>query len=197
MVAYKQERLDNAVAYFAKRHREIVQKPAFKTYIFKYITLFDFAVLKETGRPAFDTEYAAFERGPVPIELYDHIDELTSDYYSVEEDENGNNYFEAIKEPQVEFFSDYEVGLLEDIVREYVHPGMKTEEVIDATHKKIKAWDVAWSRRGPKKRVPMDYQDEMENILDKDDEDLTPAEEAFLVYRGMRIARATACWNDI
>ena len=187
MIAYSKERFDNAVAYFAKKHKEITERDAYKTYIFKYIALFDFAVLKATGKPALDTEYAAFENGPVPVNLYDHIDEYESDYFSVEEDRNGNHYIEP-KNIDLDYFSGYEKDQLEKIAKEYITKKVDTNDLIDLTHEKIRSWKVAWENRGTARRFPMDYTDEFEDIGNKTEDELSFKEEAFLIHKGLELA---------
>ncbi|WP_321991544.1 type II toxin-antitoxin system antitoxin SocA domain-containing protein [Marispirochaeta aestuarii] len=188
MIAYRQERIDNAIAYFAKRHREITNKPAFKTYIFKYLALFDFSVLRETGVPAFDFSYDALQRGPVPRELYYRIDQLESEKYTVSEDQDGNHYFTETGDAELDFFSEREIEQLQKIAESYMRPGMKTDDVCDATHHDIKAWRVAWENRGTRNIAPMQYMDEFDDILSKSEDELEPEEEAYLIHQGLQIA---------
>ena len=189
MIAYKKERLDNAIAFFAKRHRELAKGQAFKTYIFKYIALFDFTVLRETGIPAFDIPYAALKNGPIPADLYDNIDIVESDRFEVEGTMDDRHVFSETTDPDLDYFSDWEIDLLESIATRYMRPGMTTKVVIDATHDEIRAWQVAWESRADRGRVPMQYDDEFDSIIEKDDDALTPQEEAFIIHRGLEIAR--------
>ncbi len=188
MIAYSKERLDNAVAHFAKCHEEITGDRAYKTYIFKYIALFDFMILEETGKPAFDINYDAFERGPVPTELYDHIDEYSSSFFSIIDDENGNHFISPSQNINMDYFSKFEQEKINQVVEESIFPGMKTDDVCNKTHVDILAWQIAWENRGTSRRVPMDYSEEFKNILDKEEADLSPEEESFLVYRGLKLA---------
>ncbi len=182
MMAYQKERLENAISFFAQKIQEITGKSAYQTYIYKYLALMDFRLLKLKGQPAIGLTYDAFEKGPVPKDLYDNIDILESEYYKVEIDDDGNYYFESTKKPDLDYFSPSEIKIMNDIVNEFVRPGMTTHEVIDATHKEIKAW----INRGNKGRVEIKYEDNFEDFQNKDINNLTPVEEAFLVYSGIR-----------
>ena len=197
VIAYSKERLDNAVAHFAKFHKEITGNKAYKTYIFKYIALFDFMILDVTGKPAFDIDYDALEMGPVPSELYDHIDEYKSSFFSIIEDDNGNHYMIPTQEMNMDYFSEFEQEKLGQIVSNYIFKGMKTKDVYDRTHDEILSWRTAWSGRGTALRVPMDYSDEFKNILDKEEADLSPEEESFLVFRGLKLAEHSTSRNSI
>ena len=197
MIAYSKEKLDNAVAYFAGRHEEITGNKAYKTYIFKYIALFDFMILDQTGKPAFDIEYAALEMGPVPVFLYDHIDEYESSSFLINEDNDGNHYITSSVDIEMDYFSEFEQEKLDQIVNDYIFKGMKTDDVCNRTHTDILAWRTAWGSRGTARRVPMDYIDEFEDISKKGDRDLTIKEESFLVHRGLELVEHATNRNDI
>ena len=197
MIAYSKERLDNAVAYFAGHHEEITGNKAYKTYIFKYIALFDFLILDQTGKPAFDIEYAALERGPVPVFLYDHIDEYESSFFIINEDKDGNHYLTSTVDIKMDYFSEFEQKKLVQIVDDYIFKGMKTDDVCDRTHTDITAWRIAWENRGTARRVPMDYIDEFDDISEKEACDLTLKEESFWVHRGLELVEHTPGRNDI
>jgi len=54
MVPYRNEKIQNAIAYFAEQHRLRVRRPLYQTFLFKYLAFFDFFCLKETGRPSLE-----------------------------------------------------------------------------------------------------------------------------------------------
>jgi len=197
MIAYQKERLENAISFFARKIQEIAHKPAYQTYIYKYLALFDFRMLKKRGTPALGIDYDAFEKGPVPKDLYDNIDILESKYFKVNIDNDGNYYFESTQNPDLDYFSPSEITTMTEIVNQFIRQGMTTREVIEATHQEIKAWQKAWKNRGDKGRVRMKYEDSFENIANKDTKNITPEEEAFLIYNGFQKLLADASRNGI
>lgn len=69
MVRIERERLVNAIAYFAKQ-----VKFARKVKIFKLLFLLDFQHFEATGLPVTDSEYSAWDFGPVPKDLYEELE---------------------------------------------------------------------------------------------------------------------------
>jgi uncharacterized phage-associated protein len=183
MIPYKKERLENAICFFIQQHEKKVRKPAYKTFIYKYLALFDFAVLEETGRPAFEIKYDAMERGPVPRGLYNNVDSIQFDKVEVFEDGDDRHVFSTKEEPDLDYFSDNEIALLHKIVNEAMRFRMKTNRVVEMSHQNIKAWKVAWDKRGTGKKEPMSYDDTFPCVHEKKERDLTAQEDAFLLYK--------------
>jgi len=182
MIPYRKEKLENAICYFIKKHEEIAQKPAYKTFIFKYLALFDFAVLAKTGSPALEIQYLALQNGPVPEKLFNHQEELRSTAYSVTEDDEDRVIYNAVHEPNLDYFSEIELEVLEATVSEYMYRGMTTQPLCDKTHEKIRAWRAAWNRRyGNMEKIS--YDDTFPCLYEKAEEELTAQEDAFLLYK--------------
>jgi len=185
--AYRRERLENAIAYIIKIHQLLSKKEAAQTYIYKYLALIDFRSIEETGKPVFDVDYDAFDKGPVPKNLYDYRDFIVDkedefDVIKLESNSEDNYIYKLKKEPNLDYLSDYEIELIESTVEEYANKSVVTKDLIEATHEKIKAWQVAWKNRGSKGRVPINFLHTFDEILDKDLDSLLPKEEVALVY---------------
>ena len=161
MRAYQKERFLNAVCFFATEHSRRTGRPAFQTYIYKYLALFDFRILEEEGQPALDIGYKAMEMGPVPTDLYSKR-EATSHYEFLRVCGNlGEERFviNPLKDPDLEYFSEAELTIMRAILDEFARPDVSTKALIKATHERIPAWKKAWSRRGDKAAVVMSYDD--------------------------------------
>lgn len=161
MRAYQKERFLNAVCFFASQHSKRTGHTAFQTYIYKYLALFDFAMLERDGQPALDIDYKAYKRGPVPDDLYSNKED-TSHYEFLEVkgiDGEPRVVINPLVEPDMEYFSEEEISVMEGILAEFARPGVTTQTLIDATHERITAWEKAWERRGIRKKVPMTYDD--------------------------------------
>ena len=191
MIAYKREKLENALSYIIKIHETLAKKEATQTYIYKYMALVDFKSLEETGRPVFDFDYIALKKGPVPAKLYDFRENIVDDedFFDViklKMTDEGNFVYKNKKEPDLDYLSDYEINLIETTVESYANEKVKTQHLIDATHEKIKAWDTAWEHRDGVDRVIIDPLDTFEDIKTKEQEELSPTEEIALFYHALR-----------
>lgn len=161
MRAYQKERFLNAVCFFASQHSRRTGQTAFQTYIYKYLALFDFAMLEQDGQPALDIDYKAFERGPVPDDLYSDKQDTSHYQFMKVAGRDGEPLYviNPLVEPDLSYFSAEEISVMEGILAEFAHPGVTTQELIDATHARIIAWKKAWDRRGVHKSMPMAYDD--------------------------------------
>jgi hypothetical protein len=184
MRAYQKERFLNAVCFFATEHARRTGRPAFQTYIYKYLALFDFKILEEEGQPALDIGYRAMEMGPVPEDLYSKK-EATSHYEFLKVcGSHGEDRYviNPIADPNLDYFSEAEVATMHAILDEFARPGVSTKALIKATHDRIAAWRKAWRQRGERIAVPMSYDDTFEARK------RTESSERFQIYKALQRA---------
>jgi uncharacterized phage-associated protein len=81
MLAYRKERIDNAILFFAKEHYKKTKNDLSQTALYKYLAFFEFRYLKKYGEMPLELEYKAWEYGPVPIEIY--VNRETIGYFSL------------------------------------------------------------------------------------------------------------------
>lgn len=201
MRAYKKERLENAIAYMIKIHTQLTGRRVSQTYIYKYLALIDFKAFEESGKPVFDLDYVAMKKGPVPIELYDRRDEIVdnesfSDVIRLVSDSDGNYWYEKKQEPDLDFLSDYEIELIETTVEEFASKGnaLVSDDVVEATHLRIKAWQKAWENRGYSGRVAINPLHTFSGLLGKNEEELNPIEETALFYMTLKNNTIRKCF---
>ena len=177
MKAYQKERIENAICFFAREHHKKTRRFPSQTHIYKYLALFEFEILEETGDAPLDLEYVAMEYGPVPIDIYSKRDTLKSDLFSIEK--RGKSYFvKAKKKPNLDYFSEYEIEKMNNLIFIYAQRWVSSGVMSDASHEKIKAWKKAWNRR-PNSKI--DKADTFDKLAQKDEEHLSPQEERFLI----------------
>jgi len=177
MKAYRKERIENAICFFAKEYRKETKRDPSQTHIYKYLALFDFEVLKETGDSPLDLDYRAMEHGPVPIEIYGNRDNLKSDLFVFEK--KGDSYFvKAKKRPNLDFFSEYEIEKMQNLIFIYAQQWVTSGIMSDSSHEKIKAWRKTWKREHNGR---IDKADTFEELTAKDESQLSPQEEHFLI----------------
>jgi len=109
MIPYQKERIENAICFFASEHQKRSEKPAFQTFIYKYLAMLDFLSIEETGQPVLGLNYVALKRGPVPEEIYFEKKFMKSDLYEFEKcdlrnSEAPNIRIVSTKRPRHELF---------------------------------------------------------------------------------------------
>ncbi len=180
MIPYRDKKIINAVAFFAKQHRKKAKRPLYQTFLYKYLAFLDFYSLKETGRPALGLTYKAMKHGPVPMEIYG--DKQDTPKYKFQEDEWGE-FIVVIGKPDLNYFSPYEIELMERFIDFFAQVWVNTTVISDSSHEEILAWSRTWNEK-PNKII--EYALEFEgDLFSKNEEDLTFPEEVFLTLRAM------------
>ena len=180
MIPYRKEKIQNAIAFFAKEHCKKVRKPLYQTYLYKYLAFLDFISLREVGRPALELIYKAMERGPVPVEIYG--DKKDTSLYKFNKDEWGE-FIVALVKPNLDFFSSYEIDLMYRLIEIYATRWITTDIMSDASHEDINAWKRTYAHRPD---TIIDYVLEFDgDLLSKKENELTYPEEVFLTYKAM------------
>lgn len=194
MFAYKKERLENAICFFVREHKRRKKKDPTQTYIYKYLALFDFGMLVKTGKPALDLEYKAMAKGPVPIEIYEKRNSYETDLFKFVPQEDKKTVIVKTKgkKPNLEYFSEYEIMEMQRIVEIYINTSVDTNILSGASHEVIAPWEKAWKRKNNSK---IDMIDAFPGIFNKKDEDLSPQEENFLIYYGLKKGMEIESWR--
>ena len=177
MKAYKKERIENAICFFAREHYKKTKRFPSQTHIYKYLALFEFGILEETGDSPLGLTYKAMQYGPVPMEIYDKRDKLKSDQFVFMK--RDNTYFvKATGKPDLDYFSEYEIEKMKNLVFIYAKQWVTPNVMSDASHEKIKAWKKTWKKK-PNSKI--DKSDTFENLASKNEETLSSQEEHFLI----------------
>ena len=181
MIPYRNEKIQNAIAYFAERHRKKARKPLYQTFLYKYLAFLDFFSLRETGHPVLDLVYRAMERGPVPIEIYGNKTETPS--YKFKKDKWGEFVVEKAK-ADLGYFSTYEIELMGKLIEIFAQRWVTSGVVSDSSHESIKAWRRTWERK-PNDIIDPALEFE-EDIFLKNDDQLSYQEETYLTFRAIK-----------
>lgn len=180
MIPYRDEKIKNAISFFAKKHTTKTRKPLYQTYLYKYLGFLDFYSVRETGRPVLGLAYSALHWGPVPMEIY--TTKKDTDKYKFTKD--GSNYFiRSTQKPDMKYFSQYEIELMNRLVEIYATTWMRTDIMSDASHEDILAWKRTWKK---KPNSIMDYVLEFKgDLFSKNENELTYPESVFLTYKAL------------
>lgn len=184
MIPYQREKIENAVCFFATKHRSKTKHPLYQTFLYKYLAFFDFGYLRRYGKPALGLTYRAMKRGPVPVELYDNRDDSgIFTCFSFQKDEN--DYYLVIPKgaPDLDYFSGREIDMMERLVEIFGKEYVSSKVMSDASHEDILAWRRTWQRE---QNAIIDFSLEFpDDVFDKKEHQLTFPEEVFLVRQGI------------
>ena len=183
MIAYRNEKIDNAMCYFATEHHNRTGRYLPQTTLFKYLAYLDFSSIKDNGRPSLELEYKAMDNGPVPHKLYNKRRDYKTNL--VEFVSRGNEKFiiKAKKNANLDYFSKYEISKMNELLEKYANPNMREMDIADKicndSHEEIRAWKIAYEKR---ENSIMNYEDTFEDLFDKSENELLATEENFLLY---------------
>lgn len=184
MIPYQQEKLENAVCFFAKEHYSKTKHRLYQTFLYKYLALFDFGHLKAYGKPALGLTYKAMKMGPVPDELYGRRDDpALSTRFSFRKDENQNIMVVPKGSPDLDYFSRHEIELMQRLIEIYGQGYVTSRIMSDASHQEILAWQRTFARQ---ENTVIDFSLEFPgDVFAKSEHELTFPEEVYLVQKGL------------
>ncbi|MDR3493362.1 MAG: Panacea domain-containing protein [Ancalomicrobiaceae bacterium] len=154
LITHEREKLIQAINFFARNTRKFG-----KIKLFKLLYFLDFEHYKLTGRNVTGLTYYAWPKGPVPVDLYNEIDNPPSDLsdaFQIEKRALKENWMLAIT-PKVDFsghhFTKREMMIMKNLAEEY--RDTDAESMIEATHLENLPWDRVYNKEGKKqKEIP-------------------------------------------
>lgn len=177
---YNKQIVENAVAYIAKQYKIKTKKNIDQVVLYKVLAFSDFECVRTIGKPITALQYYAEKMGPVPHTLQ----YMKSEFYEkkISETENsGKPVFLCLKEPNIDFFSDYELDVLDKYINRAVKEKWTAELASNYSHKEIKSWQIAIDNKYPNKL--MNYADEFgEEFKTKKESEMTSAEANYVMY---------------
>ena len=152
MKQIQRERLINAIAYFAKK-----VKFARKVKMFKLLFILDFKHFEETGLPVTDSEYFAWDFGPVPKELFEEIGEkgIPDDLAQLvriipNQMEGGTKSFEfkVLGNAKIDLtvFSPRQLRIMDNLV--FVYKDVSGTDMSEISHLPNSPWEVTKRTKG-------------------------------------------------
>jgi hypothetical protein len=189
MQAYRKERIENAMFFFAHEHYQSTRKYLLQTSLYKYLALFEFRYLKATGEMPLGLTYRAMEHGPVPLEIYEN--RAKQGYYSLvtfESVETGGKSVGYVVKPcgkfNADYFADTELEEMHNLIEIFARRWVGTSVMSDASHQAIRSWRLTHSRSP---NAVIDPIEEFErDILNVSADELTPQEERYLFQRSIQ-----------
>ena len=155
LIKHEREKLINTIVYFSQNVKHFG-----KIKLCKLLYFFDFEHYKITGRSVTGLDYYAWKMGPVPVTLYNELQNPKPDLLekiSLEEipTRHKNPMLALRPRENTEFnsslFSKREKKLLETLVSKY--KDMKADDIIEATHLDNQPWDKIYNKLNKKEEL--------------------------------------------
>ncbi|MGL4909148.1 MAG: Panacea domain-containing protein [Bacteroidales bacterium] len=127
-------KIGNTIIYLAGRISDLS-----KTKLLKLLYILDESAIQKTGIPFLNLQYKVWKFGPVAEELFVDLSSevsLLKDFIAKSSD--GNNTITAIKEFDDAEFSDFDINLMDSVVKDYGKRSAK--DLIAYTHKESSLW---------------------------------------------------------
>ena len=153
LINHKREKLLNALVYFSKNTRSCG-----KTKLFKLLYFLDFIHFRETGKSVTGLNYYAWEKGPVPQDLFFELEHPDPDLKETvallkqSGDEDDKLCRIIAKKPfDPEFFSKRELKIMGNLA--FVFQDALAKDMVEITHLAGTPWDKTIKEKGHRKRI--------------------------------------------
>ena len=165
MIPYQQQKIDNAICFFANEYKYKTHKELYSTYLYKFLAFLDFNSIKDNGRPSLGLTYMVYPKGPVPIEIYNNRHNLKTNCFEFKSAGRATINSKDIEkfliipksEPDLDYFSEYEIKEMYNLIEIFADEYVKTSDISEASHESILAWKRAFRR---KPNSELKYEDE-------------------------------------
>lgn len=147
--SHPREKLIETVLFFASACRECDKRK-----LTGLLYLLDVSHFAQTGLSVTGLDYAAWERGPVPINLADELDDPRPDLAAAigHSWDRPHGHIRALRDPCLDWFTKRELSLMIGLVHEFGEGG--TERIEHATQQG--PWALVWND-GLGSGWPIDY----------------------------------------
>lgn len=153
LINHKREKLLNALVYFSRNTNFCG-----KTKLFKLLYFLDFIHFRETGKSVTGLNYYAWDKGPVPQDLFHELKQPDKDLKDTiallkQSDDEDDKLCKVIaKRPfDPKYFSKREKKIMEHL--SFVFKEALAKDMVEITHLTGTPWDKTMKKRGPGKQI--------------------------------------------
>lgn len=149
IISHSREKLLNLIAYFTKH-----TKNCGKTKLFKLLYYADFRHFKETGKSITDLKYYAWEKGPVPAELYKELKHPKQDFmalFNIMKVDDNTLQLKMKKPLDTKHFTKREMNIIEETA--FIFKDATAGEMIKYTHLPNNPWSKTLEKKGKSKEI--------------------------------------------
>lgn len=144
-IEYTREKEINAIIFFIKNTNHCG-----KTKLFKLLFFLDFSHFKQTGKSVTELKYYAWERGPVPKELFEELDRPKEDFkkYIAILPSAPGEFLKMIprKKFDPKYFSKREIKIMQNIAE--IFKEAFAEDMSEVSHLPNEPWDKTKKTKG-------------------------------------------------
>jgi uncharacterized phage-associated protein len=153
LINHNREKLLNALIYFSKNTRVCG-----KTKLFKLLYFLDFIHFRETGKSVTGLDYYAWDKGPVPQDLFHELKQPNKDLQEAvtllekSADEDDKLCRVIAKKPfDPSFFSRREMKIMKNL--SFIFKEALAKDMVEITHLTGAPWDKTIKEKGPGKQI--------------------------------------------
>lgn len=154
IISHEREKLIDAIIFFITK-----TKYCGLTKLFKLLNLLDFIHFRQTGRSVTGQDYYAWERGPVPADLFFEVknrpdEDLKKSILIIGPDVNEGRKLTKIKAKRKfdgRYFTKREIGLLEMLAE--IFRDATADQMVEVSHLKNHPWDKTIKEKGEKAKI--------------------------------------------
>lgn len=164
-------KIGNTLVYFAEHVPNLS-----KTKLLKLIYLLEETTIRRRSRPFLNLDFEVWKLGPVAKDLYFDLSStkqyIFENYIRTHREEEDRVYVSAVRAFEDDEFSDVELSILDDVIKEFGH--LSAKELVDITHSPHSPWTMTAIQQGVledllKERVfTTDYKIDFNTLLDED-----------------------------
>ncbi|GHT51463.1 hypothetical protein FACS1894102_7390 [Spirochaetia bacterium] len=186
MIAYRKERIENAILFFAKEHYKKTKNYISQTALYKYLAFFEFRHLAKYGEMPLELQYKAMEQGPVPIEIYSKRDDaqgFSLVKFEPTQIQSGVTIYiiKPIGKFNADYFSENELEEMKNLTEIFAQQWVTASVMSDASHRDIRAWAKTYKTSPNAMINPIDnFIRDIEMVASNE---LKPEEERFLMHQ--------------
>lgn len=156
LITRQREKLLQTIAFFAQNVQFLG-----KIKLFKLLYFLDFEHYKQTGRSVTGLDYSAWKMGPVPVALFEEIEQPEPDFQSqiqikhikVKKGKSDMLQFIPLAPFDEKHFSKRELRIMQDLVQRY--KTSQAQDMIEATHLERLPWHQIYEVEGKKQeKIP-------------------------------------------
>ena len=153
LINHKRDKLLNSLVYFSRNTRSCG-----KTKLFKLLYFLDFIHFRETGKSVTGLSYYAWDKGPVPQDLFHELKEPDKDLKETiallkrSEDDDDKLCRVIAKKPfDPKFFSKREMKIMKEL--SYIFEDALAKDMVEVSHLTGTPWDKTMKEKGPGGRI--------------------------------------------
>jgi|GEM_PF-440149 len=138
-------KIGNTLVFFAERINDLS-----KTKLLKLVYLLEETTIRKCSRPFLNLDFEIWKLGPVVKDLFFDFSSteqyIFKDYVSAHLEEEGRVYISPVTHFDDDEFSDIELSILDDVVKQFGH--LSAKELVELTHSAHSPWTITAKQQG-------------------------------------------------